>query len=118
MLTEITIFGLDVEMEEPHEIIYNYINSFFSFDSLIEHIKLTGKGRRRYKEETLETKIQAILMCTKHNNDFQKYDMFYLKCDVFEKYYNELFLGFDRIDLNIAIAKIIAIYANDIKNPK
>ena len=115
MLTNITIFGLDVEMEEPNEILYNYIYSFFDFDSLIYYIKLTGKGIRKYKVETTETKIQAVLMCTKNNKDFRKYDMFYLKCEEFEKYYNELFLGFDRYDINIAIAKLVAKYTEDIK---
>jgi len=103
-------------MEEPHRMIYEYIDSFFDFDSLLQYIKLTGKGLRRYKRETTETKIQAILMCTKNNKDFLKYEMFYLKCEEFEMYYNELFLGFDRIDINIAIAKLVAKYVNDIKS--
>lgn len=115
MQTNITIFGLDVEMVEPHEILYNYIDSFFDFDSLIHYIKLTGKGRRKYKVETTETKLQAILMCTKYNKDFRKYNMFYLKCEEFEIYYKELFLGFNRYDINIAIAKLVAKYTEEIK---
>jgi hypothetical protein len=115
MKTKLTILGLDVEMEEPHELLFNYLDGFFDFNTLLHYVHLTGKGRRRYGADTIQNKIHAILMCTKYNRDFQKYNMFYLKCEEWDLYFNELFLGFDRTDVNIAIAKLVARDSEKIK---
>jgi len=112
----LTLNGIDIEMIKSDEKIYAYLDGFFDFDSLMSYIHLTLTGLRKYKNETPETIIRAVLMCSKHNKDFRRYDMFYLDCKEWDLYFNELFVGFDRTDINMAIAELSALKVEELKN--
>jgi len=52
--------------------------------------------------------LDAILNCTDTSKDYLKYERFELRCKECDAYFDELFVGFDRTDVNKAIAKIVA----------
>lgn len=111
----ITYNGLDIEMKRPDETLLSYLDSFFDFDSLMHYIVLTEEGEKRFKN-TIEGKIEAILMCTKNNFDKIKYERFQLACDAWDLYFYDHFTGFDDNDVNEAIAYYVANRAETIMN--
>ena len=94
-------------MSEPEEKIYSYMDGFFDFHSLLSYIELTYKGVQKYPNNRRGI-LDAILNCTDTFKDYLKYERFELRCKEFDAYFDELFVGFDRTDVNKAIAKIVA----------
>jgi len=96
----------DIILHEDDKTLTSYMNSFFDFNSLISYIELTYKGKQRYKNN-MKGVIEAILMTTKTNPDYKKFDRFKLKCPEWDLYFDDHFLGFDNHDVNKSIAKIV-----------
>jgi len=104
----LTLNGYDIEIEEPDSYIFEYMDSFFDFESLLYYTDLSFQGFQKYSSNSKENVINAILMTTVHNPDYRKYERFELNCEEWDLYFNEHFLGFERIDVNKSIAKIVA----------
>ena len=99
--------GLDVEVAKYDKTLFSYLDSFFDFDSLVTYVKLTKLGLDRYSND-LNGVLSSILMCTDHNIDPRKFYTFVLDCKEWDVYYSDHFIGFDEIDLNRCIAKLVA----------
>lgn len=111
----LTLNGIDIKMPNPEPQIFDYVSSYYDIDSLLEKINLTLRGYRIFGKENNGNKIKAILMCTLENDSLLKYKTFTFKDEEFEKHYKELFLGFDDMDIKIAICKFISIETEKIK---
>ena len=103
----LTYNNQEILMSEPEEKIYSYMDGFFDFHSLVSYINLTYKGAQKYPNNRRGI-LDAILNCTTTSKDYQKYNRFELKCKEWDLYFDELFIGFDRTDINKAIAFIVA----------
>ena len=111
----LTYNGIDIEMDKSDRTILSYLDSFFDFDSLIFYIELTTEGLKRYNN-TPEGKIEAILMCTKHNFDSKKYERFNLVSEAWDLYFYDHFIGYDSSDVNKSIAEYVSWQTEEIMN--
>jgi hypothetical protein len=103
----LTYNGINIELEKADEKLTSYMDSFFDFYSLISYVELTYKGKQKYSDN-FKGIIEAILMTTKNNKDYKKFDRFRLKSEEWDLYFNEHFAGFDNKDVNKSIAEITA----------
>jgi len=103
----LTYLEYNIIMHKDDEMLTSYMDSFFDLYSLMNYIELTYKGKQRFPN-TQKGVLEAILMTTKMNPDYKKFDRFRLKCLEWDEYFDEHFAGFDHIDVNKSIAVIVA----------
>jgi hypothetical protein len=110
----LTYYGIDIVMEEPDEKLFSYMDSFFDFNTLVSYIKLTYKGAQKYGNDKRGI-IESVLNCTKFSKDYLKYERFELKCEEWDIYFDETFIGFTKEDINKSIAYIVARDLEELK---